>query len=209
MRQNDTLPSSLWQSHEPSGLSHIRNMMYGQMIHLGIPCICSLFADARRCSIPCTPCIGSVYAGARRCSIPRIPSIHSFGAVARRCSIPCIPCIGSLSAGAGRCSIPHTPCIRFLRGGADRCSIPHTPCIRSLCAGARRCSIPRIPCICSLRAGAGRCSQVIDLLHSLHVLFSRRWAHILPIPCCSFLLSFGRSSAAASPTCVSIPGDSR
>ena len=53
------------------------------------------------------------------------------------------------------------------------------------------------------------CSQMLGPLHSLH-LYLRRWcSHILDMRVCSFLLSFGRSPTAASPSGVSMRGDSR
>ena len=53
------------------------------------------------------------------------------------------------------------------------------------------------------------CSQMPDPPHSLHVLLRRLWAHMLAIRFASFLLSFGPSPIAVSPTAVFMPGDSR
>ena len=117
-RREDTL----FPSHEPPGICDIRITMRGQMLHVGIPCICSFGAGARRCSIPCIPCIRSFGAGARRCSIPCIPCICSFGAGARRCSILRIPGIGFFGAG-GRTCLPFA----FLRSCSRLAAPPLQP----------------------------------------------------------------------------------
>ena len=53
------------------------------------------------------------------------------------------------------------------------------------------------------------CSQMPDPPHSLHVLLRRLWAQMLATPFASFVLSFGPSPIAVSPTAVFMPGDSR
>ena len=54
-----------------------------------------------------------------------------------------------------------------------------------------------------------RCSQMLAPLHSLQLLLRRWCGHMLDIRSFSFLLLFGRSPAAPSPTCGSTRGDSR
>ena len=53
------------------------------------------------------------------------------------------------------------------------------------------------------------CSQMLDPLHSLHELLRRWCSHMLSIRFSSFLLLVARSLIAASPTGVSMRGDSR
>ena len=50
---------------------------------------------------------------------------------------------------------------------------------------------------------------MLDPPHSLQSLRMRWWAHMLAIRFASFLLSFGPSPIAVSPTAVFMPGDSR
>ena len=52
------------------------------------------------------------------------------------------------------------------------------------------------------------CSQMPDPLHSLHIILGHWCSQILVIRCCFSWFSCGRSPTAASPTCISMPGDS-
>ena len=48
---------------------------------------------------------------------------------------------------------------------------------------------------------------LLDPLQSWHSCLACWWEHMLAIHFCSFLLSFGRRPTAASPTCISMRGD--
>jgi hypothetical protein len=129
-----------------------------------IPCVSSLCAVARRCSIPYNPCIDFVGAGGRTCLLfafllscsglaapPSQPRQHGISMRGDFRSLACIkPPRNIGSDGFNIFQIPCTRLPQLLTSWALVCSLRCRFIAESLLSGPARCRIGTVPWICAL-----------------------------------------------------------